>query len=284
MKLNRVFLSATVAAISAVAISSCAYDSHYSGSSYSSGYRSGYGNGNGYGGRNFTTTYFVHTGSPRWGYDPYARCYYDYSRRSYYDPYLNGYYPVGYRPRCVQAAPHPHGWKSGSKYIAPPSYIQDHKLDNYQHREERYRSLNNNGSRNLQVNTQTLEAESYRDRHSSSGRIPETRNQPFFGSPRADKYSNTSDRSRNTNMKESQNSRRSESRVVEPKQEEPRPSRQNSHERHTSGLDRSEEFNQGRSGRGNESVKLEVMRSSEKRDDHRTKSSESHDERISKRR
>lgn len=239
MKLNRVFLSATVAAISAVAISSCAYDPYYSGSSYSSGYRSGYG---------------------------------------------NGYYPVGYRPSCVQTAPHPYGWKSGSKYIAPPSQIRDCKLNTYQNRDDRYRSLNNNWSRNLQVNTQTRQADSYRDRHTSSYRIPETRNQPSFGSSQVDQRSSTSDRSRDTYIKESQNSRSSEPRVAELKQEEPRSSKQYHHERNTSRLGRTEEFNQGRSGRSNESVKLEVMRPSEKRDGHRAKLSESNDERISKRR
>jgi len=153
MKTNRVLLIAAVAVVSALAVSSCTYDPHYSNRGYSSGYGHGYGHG--YGSSSFTTTYFVSTGNPRWGYDPYSRCYYDYHRRSYYDPYLYGYYPVGYRPIYVQGTPHPHRWRSGSRYIAPPSRIREQRLENYQNRGERYRSLNNDWSRNVQVTKQT---------------------------------------------------------------------------------------------------------------------------------
>ena len=97
-----------LAGIAALAVSSCAYDPYYSGgTSYSGGYGSGYG----YGGSNFSTSFFVSTGSPRWGYDPYAGAYYDYTRRCYYDPYL------------VRLLP---GWIQASIRIrrAPPPWLE----------------------------------------------------------------------------------------------------------------------------------------------------------------
>jgi hypothetical protein len=266
MKVNRVFLTAAVAAISAVAVSSCFHDPYYSGSSYSSGYRSGYGSGYGYGGRSFTTTYFVHTGSPRWGYDPYARCYYDYSRRCYYDPYLNGYYPVGYRPRCVQAAPHPHGWRSGGRFIAPPSQIRDRKIDNYQNREDRYRGLNTDWSRNLQVNTRTREADSHSDAHMPSRLAAETKDGSFFGSPGLDRRGGMSGGSPENHEQAAQHSNRSQSGIFESKQERPRSSRQDRNERETDRSNRDTEARQGRSGRNHESLKSDVVRPQENRD------------------
>ncbi len=303
MKVNRVFLTATVAAISAVAVSSCAYDPYYSGSSYSSGpaYSSGYGSGYGYGSRNFTTTYFVSTGHSRWGYDPYARCYYDYSRRCYYDPYLSGYYPVGYRPRYVHGAPHPHSWSSGSRYIAPPSRIHDHRLNNYQNRSEQYRSLNTDWSRNVQVNSQTQLPESYRDRYSSLGQDRGSRSPSYYGSrnqsdPRSrtsdpnrmtydDPRSRTSDRSRNNFVNDTQSYRSSEPRTFPPRQESPRfsrpeqmnqhegrsrsnrqvepnPEQMNRHERHAS-PSRQVEPRQEREGRRSETVNPQVTRQPE---------------------
>lgn len=147
MKIYRALLLGAVTGISALVISSCAYDPYYSGSSYSSGYGDGYG----YGSSNFSTSFFVRTGNPRWGYDPYAGCYYDYTRRSYYDPYLYGYYPKGYRPRYISGAPHPHGWSRGRSSIAPPSRIRSYNLTNYQNRGERYRSLGRDWSRNVTI-------------------------------------------------------------------------------------------------------------------------------------
>lgn len=296
MKVNRVFL----AAISAVAVSSCAYDPYYAGGSYSSGpsYASdygsggyGYGSGYGYGGRNFTTTYFVSTGHSRWGYDPYARCYYDYSRRSYYDPYLNGYYPVGYRPRYVQGAPHPHGWRSGSRYIAPPSRIHDHRLDNYQNRSERYRSLNNSWSRNVEVNSQTRGTDSHHSRYDSREPYRGSTRPSYFGSSQEDQRSRTGDqtrtrysdprsqssnRSRETYVNELENSRRPESRTGQSKQESSRFSRpeQTNQTQRQSGSNRQVEPNQDRGGRRNESVNPEVMRQPENRGAGRTRSEE----------
>ncbi|MCB1131903.1 MAG: hypothetical protein KDN05_12290, partial [Verrucomicrobiae bacterium] len=97
--IRRSVLALVAAAVSA-ASTSCYYDpSYYSGSaSVPTSYGSGYGYGYGYGGSNFSTSFFVSTGDPGWGYDPYCYSYYDYRRRCYYDPYLHGYYPVGYRP------------------------------------------------------------------------------------------------------------------------------------------------------------------------------------------
>ncbi|QTN31797.1 hypothetical protein HZ994_05465 [Akkermansiaceae bacterium] len=146
MKMNRIVLFGFVAGISALAVSSCAYDPYYS-SSYGGGYGAGYG----YGGSSFSTSYFVSTGSPRWGYDPYAGAYYDYTRRCYYDPHLYGYYPIGYRPRYVVGAPHPHGWSRGSSYCPPPSTVRSYTLTNYQNRSERYRSLGRSWSSNVSV-------------------------------------------------------------------------------------------------------------------------------------
>ncbi len=147
MKIHRSLFAGLVAGIAALAFSSCAYDPYYSGgSSYASG---SYGSGYGYGNSGFSTSFFVSTGNPRWGYDPYAGAYYDYTRRCYYDPYLSGYYPVGYRPRYVYGSPHPHGWRSGRSYIAPPSRIRSYNLTNYRDRTSRYQNLGRDWSRNV---------------------------------------------------------------------------------------------------------------------------------------
>ncbi len=126
----------TLLAIAAAA-SSCAYDPYYTSSSIS--YSSGYGDGYGYGGSGFTTTYFVSTGDPRWGYDPYCHSYYDYRSRRYYDPYLYGYYPVGYRPVAVVGVPHPYGWRQGSRHCPPPRVVKNVTVVNYRDRESAYR-------------------------------------------------------------------------------------------------------------------------------------------------
>ncbi len=154
MKKYRLALIGLFAGLSALAVSSCAYDPYYSGGSYSS-YSGGYGNGYGYGGSNFSTSFFVSTGNSRWAYDPYAGCYYDHSRRAYYDPHLYGYYPVGYRPHYVVGAPHPHGWSRGSNYCPPPSRIRNHTIDSYSNRAESYRSLGRDWSRNVSVSAPT---------------------------------------------------------------------------------------------------------------------------------
>ena len=146
MKIKCHVLSGLCVGFAALAVSSCGYDPYYSTSSYSSGYGSGYGSSN------FSTSVFVSTGHPRWGYDPYARCYYDYTRRSYYDPYLCGYYPAGYRPRYVYGAPHPHGWSRGRGYCPPPTRIRSHTITNCDNRAESYRELGRDWSENVRVN------------------------------------------------------------------------------------------------------------------------------------
>ena len=147
-------------AMVALAFASCAYDPYYnpySASSYSVGY------GEGYGGSSFSTSVFVSTGNPRWGYDPGCHSYYDYQRRCYYDPYLNGYYPVGYRPVVVYGAPHPYGWSPGRSYISPPSRVTNITISNYRDRESSYRRSNYSWARQVQ------------QRPSHYGRSPEPR-------------------------------------------------------------------------------------------------------------
>ncbi len=139
-----------VAAIGAtMAFTSCTYPYYGSaGGSYSSGgYSEGYGYGYGYGSGNFSTTMFVSTGNPRWGYDPYCYAYYDYSRRCYYDPYLNGYYPVGYRPPVMIGCPHPYGYRRS--YCPPPRYVNNITVANYRNREQAYRGTNYDWARQV---------------------------------------------------------------------------------------------------------------------------------------
>lgn len=145
--------------ISAMAVSSCAYDPYYTDSR-----QAGYG----YGNRSFTTVHFVRTNNPRWGYDPRVRCYYDYNRRCYYDPYLNGYYPAGYQPVYVHGVPHPHGWSSGHRYISPPIRVRDYRLEHYRQREQSYRSLNQDWSRHIHTGAQKESAYSYQREDSRS--------------------------------------------------------------------------------------------------------------------
>lgn len=128
------------------------YSSGYSGSysnSYPVGYGSGYGSGFGYGSPSFTTSFFVSTGSPVWGYDPYCRSYYNYQRRCYYDPYLYGYYPRGYRPPILVGVPHPRGYRSN--YCPPPVRITNVTLNNYDQRARRYGSLQQPWSREVRM-------------------------------------------------------------------------------------------------------------------------------------
>lgn len=140
MKKNLRYLAvAAVGAVVAFGFTSCAYDPYYSSSAGGS-YSSGYGEGYGYGGSSFSTSLFVSTGDPRWGYDPNCYSYYDYSRNCYYDPYLNGYYPRGYRPPVVYGVPHPNGWHPGGGYMRPPGHVTNVTVNNYHDREGRYRN------------------------------------------------------------------------------------------------------------------------------------------------
>jgi hypothetical protein len=149
MKKNlRHWFTAAAGAAAAFAVSSCAYDPYYSsvGGSYGSGY---YGQGYGYGGSAFSTSLFVGTGDPRWGYDPSCYSYYDYRSRRYYDPYLNGYYPSGYRPPVIYGTPHPHGWRPGRGDCPPPGTVRNVAVVNYRDRESAYRNSNYSWSRQV---------------------------------------------------------------------------------------------------------------------------------------
>lgn len=179
MKKHRLALLGLFAGLSALAVTSCAYDPYYSGTSYSGGYGSGYG----YGGSNFSTSFFVNTGNPRWAYDPYAACYYDYTRRAYYDPHICGYYPVGYRPRYVVGAPHPHGWSRGSNYCPPPGRIRNYTIDSHADRAQSYRSLGRDWSRNVSVSAPTHQPRpSYGGRESQDRGVYQSRGPGFSGS------------------------------------------------------------------------------------------------------
>lgn len=126
-----------LAALGALPLGSCV-DPYYSvGGSYGTSYQ--YGAGYGYGNPSFSTSMFVSTGSPRWGYDPVCYSYYDYTSRRYYDPYLCGYYPVGYRPPVIVGVPHPHGYSG--RYCPPPARVVSVTLSNYHNRYDCYRNI-----------------------------------------------------------------------------------------------------------------------------------------------
>ncbi len=215
MKKSLRVLAAAAAVVTALAFSSCAYDPYYSstsvGGSYSSGYGGGYGS---------STSVFVATGDPHWGYDPVSYSYYDYRSRRYYDPYNYGYYPVGYRPRAVYGVSHPHGWHPGRGYIRPPVRVYDRTVSNYrgrstydrqrqsgysQNRVEGDRSTTNRYSRGENQNSTRRQESNYRPssnsyresqrgetrqssrpsvRQESGGRLPSRYNTPVKSSQR----------------------------------------------------------------------------------------------------
>lgn len=141
MKKNlRHWAGAAVGVAAALAFTSCVYDPY--ALSVGGGYDSGYGEGYGYGNSHFSSSVFVSTGDPRWGYDASCYSYYDYQRRCYYDPYLNGYYPIGYRPPIIIGTPHPYGWRPGHGFCPPPRYVNHLTLTNYHNRESAYRNSN----------------------------------------------------------------------------------------------------------------------------------------------
>ena len=138
-------------AVIALALGSCAYDPYYpAGVAYGAGY--------GYGGGDFSTAMFVSTGDPRWGYDPYSYCYYDYTRRCYYDPYLYGYYPMGYRPMVVVGVPHPHGYSR--TFCPPPHRVLNVTLANYHNREYAYRNSSYSWARQIPPNSGSYRGQS----------------------------------------------------------------------------------------------------------------------------
>jgi hypothetical protein len=149
MKKNLLLIVGTAAL--ALGVSSCAYDPYYGGGNTRSSVAVGYGYGHGYGGSSFSTSFFWSTGDPRWGYDPYARSYYDFHRRAYYDPYLYGYYPVGYRPPILIGVPHPIGYRHG--YCPPPRRVTNVTVVNYRNRESAYRNTNHSWARNVKYDS-----------------------------------------------------------------------------------------------------------------------------------
>lgn len=163
-------MTAAIAAAAAFAFTSCTYDPYYSsvGASYDSGYGSNYGPGYGYGGSGFSTSLFVSTGDPRWGYDPYCYSYYDYRSRRYYDPYLHGYYPIGYRPPIVIGVPHPYGWRPGHGYCPPPRTVRNVTVVNYRDRESAYRRSNYSWRENVRIRPDSRDRTRYQDRNRSS--------------------------------------------------------------------------------------------------------------------
>ena len=206
MKKNlRYWAGAAVGVVAAIGFTSCAYDPYYSstsvGGSYSSG--SGYGDGYGYGGSTFSTSIFVGTGDPQWGYDPYNYSYYDYHRRCYYDPYLYGYYPVGYRPPIVYGVPHPYGWRPGGGYIRPPSRVYNGTVSNYRDRAGRYRSSDYGWAK--QVRSGSVESGRVQGQRPPQGSSDRRNSQisnvrPNNGSREAsNRYDNRESQARNTN-------------------------------------------------------------------------------------
>ncbi|MES2995840.1 MAG: hypothetical protein V4733_03425 [Verrucomicrobiota bacterium] len=154
--LVRMVVGASVAT-SALVTTSCYYDPAVYGStgyvhspsvhSAPANYSYGYGTGYGYGHPRFSTSFFVSTGDPRWGYDPYSYAYYDYHSHRYYDPYLSGYYPYGYRPYRVYGVPHVHGYRHG--FAPPPRYIRNHLIVGYRDRIGAYQRSNYRWGRNV---------------------------------------------------------------------------------------------------------------------------------------
>lgn len=140
------------AALIVGSLSSCYYDpAYYSGSATAASYSGGYGSGYAYGSPSFSTSLFISTGNPRWGYDPHCYAYYDYSRRCYYDPYGHGYYPIGYRPPVVIGVPHPYGWRPGHGYCPPPKYVRDARWSGYHDRANSYRNGGYSWSKGVRV-------------------------------------------------------------------------------------------------------------------------------------
>lgn len=214
MKKNfRLWVASAVGITAAFAFSSCAYDPYYSslGGSYSSGYSSGYGQGYGYGGNNFSTSLFVTTGDPRWGYDPGCHSYYDYRSRRYYDPYLYGYYPVGYRPVMVYGAPHPYGWQPGRSYCSPPRTVRNVTVVNYQNREAAYRKSDYSWAKKVYSQPSSHHRTQSQEPNRSSYGSPRTYDRNSYPAPstRTSPYSQTSPySSANPNSRESYKSRR----------------------------------------------------------------------------
>lgn len=191
MRKNLLPWTAALGIAASLAFSSCAYDPNYTsvGGSYStgygSGYSSGYGYGQGYGSSNFSTSLFVSTGNPRWGYDPYSYSYYDYRSRRFYDPYLYGYYPIGYRPPVVYGVPHPYGWRPGRGYCPPPRTVRNVTVVNYQNRERAYRNSNHSWAKQVRQKSYNDNRSDVRRDESRTGSRPSNRGDSPSYNPRS---------------------------------------------------------------------------------------------------
>ncbi len=175
MKKNLLIIAGT--AVIAFGVSSCGYGPLYDGGGPTrSSVAVGYGYGHGYGGSSFSTSFFWNTGDPRWGYDPYARSYYDFNRRAYYDPYLYGYYPVGYRPPILVGVPHPVGYRQG--WCPPPRRVTNVTVVNYRNRESAYRNTRHSWARNVR----------YDSRHRATTTSPRSRDQIRRNDHRSDRH------------------------------------------------------------------------------------------------
>jgi hypothetical protein len=193
-RLFRLLAGVPLAAAASIMFSSCVYDPYVSssvGTSYSSGSDEAYGDGYGYGGSNFSTSLFVSTGDPRWGYDPNCYSYYDYQRHCYYDPYLSGYYPVGYRPQIVYGCPYPGDWSPGHGYCPPPQFVRNITVVNYQNRAAAYRNSNYAWAKQVRASSYHNQGQS---QHTPT-RAYQTRNQSYSNgyshSNQANSYQNS---------------------------------------------------------------------------------------------
>ena len=151
------WLKAAAAALLAAVSTSCYYDPYYGGGYAGGGYDGGY-----YGGGGGISSTFVYTSNDRWLYDPVVYCYYDRYRGAYYDPYLYGYYPVGYCPRPLYGAYHPHGWRPGHGHLPPPSGFRDRYLSNYRDRLSQLKAHNYRWAQNVREKTDSA-ADAMRD-------------------------------------------------------------------------------------------------------------------------
>jgi len=190
MKKNLLIIAGT--AVIAFGVSSCGYGPLYDGGGPTrSSVAVGYGYGHGYGGSSFSTSFFWSTGDPRWGYDPYARSYYDFNRRAYYDPYLYGYYPVGYRPPILVGVPHPVGYRQG--WCPPPRRVTNVTVVNYRNRESAYRNTRHSWARNVR----------YDSRHRATTTSPRSRDQIRRNDGNRTRQNSTNWTDRNTRTRES---------------------------------------------------------------------------------
>jgi len=172
---SSLWIRSTLTIASAITLSSCVYDPGYyynTPGGYSGAVSTTYSSSG-----HSSTSLFISTGNPRWGYDPSCYSYYDYTTRCYYDPYLNGYYPYGYRPPVIIGVPHPYGWRPGYRTCPSPRHYRNTRLSNHEHRDIAYRNLNQSWSRNVHVQSSSNDRYD-RNRSFSSDRYNRDRYSP----------------------------------------------------------------------------------------------------------